>query len=130
ARDPTRGTRGGPYGDITFAPCARYARSHMLDLADLLERAAGAAARAWLADALAAVRDDPSRVPLLLPQLPRRIGRELLPGGRRHDGTATIDTGAWRACDAAALSLLTARGRPDDALLIALHDRGDLEERT
>ena len=102
----------------------------MLELADLLADATAAAARAWLADAIAVARDDPSRIPLLFPQLPRRIGREFLPGGRLVDGTITIDSGAWRSCDAAALALLTARGDADTASLIELHDRGDLEERT
>lgn len=102
----------------------------MLDLRDLFERAAGAGPRAWLAEAAAVARDEPKRLSVLFPQLPRRTGREYLAGELRRDGAVIVDAGAWRACDAAALALLTVSGVPDDALLIDLHDRGDLEERT
>jgi hypothetical protein len=67
---------------------------------------------------------------VLLPQLPRRLGRAYLPAGLRRAGEIVVDTGAWRACDAGALAVLTAGGPPDAALLADLHDRGDLEERT
>jgi hypothetical protein len=102
----------------------------MLDLRDLLERAAGAGPRSWLAEAVAVARDEPRRIPVLFPQLPRRIGREHLVGELRREGEVVVDTGAWRSCDAAALAVLGAAGPPPAELLVDLHDRGDLEERT
>lgn len=102
----------------------------MLELRDLLVRAAGAGPRAWLAEAVEVARGDPARIPVLFPQLPRRLGRAYLHGELRRDATVVVDAGAWRACDAGALALLTANDLPDERLLTDLHDRGDLEERT
>ncbi|MBI5850304.1 MAG: EboA domain-containing protein [Planctomycetes bacterium] len=107
----------------------------MLDLHDLRARAAPAAGLAWLEQARAAIEADPAQLPVLLPQLPRRIGREYLSAGeRRTAADVVVDTSAWRACDAGALEFLRAflgshRGDPT-AALFDLHERGDLEERT
>lgn len=107
----------------------------MLDLHDLCARAAPVAGLAWLDQARAMIEADPEQLPVLLPQLPRRLGREYLSSGeRRSAADVVVDTGAWRACDAGALALLRAflgsnRGDPTTALF-DLHERGDLEERT
>jgi hypothetical protein len=102
----------------------------MLALRDLFDAIATPAAQSWLDEALRTAAADPGRVPVLFPQIPRRTGRDYLPGGLREDGAARVETGAWRTCDAAGLAILTAAGTPSEELLVDLHDRGDLEERT
>ncbi|MBK8976541.1 MAG: EboA domain-containing protein [Planctomycetes bacterium] len=102
----------------------------MLSIADLLEGVATPAGLDWLRGAVDDAAASPRRVPLSLPQLPRRIGRGYLSAELRRLGSARIDTGAWRACDAAALELLTAGGDPDPELLVDLYSHGDSEERT
>lgn len=102
----------------------------MLALRDLFDDAATPDASTWLDGAIRTAAGDPGRIPVLFPQIPRRVGRGYLAGGIRQAGTTRVETGAWRACDAAALAILTAAGIPAEELLIDLHDRGDLEERT
>jgi hypothetical protein len=63
-----------------------------------------------------------------LPALPRKIGREQLPPELALEGDSSIDLGAWRACDAAALELLHAAQAGDDALR-ELYAHGDIDER-
>jgi hypothetical protein len=102
----------------------------MLALRDLFDATATPEASAWLDGALQTAAGDPGRIPVLFPQIPRRTGRAYLAGGVVEAGAVRVETGAWRACDAAALAILTAGGVPSEELLIDLHDRGDLEERT
>ncbi len=108
----------------------------MLDLTDLLDGAARAGGVAWLD----ATRDElrgmdsaeaaAKRLPVLFPQLPRRLGRDFLPQGFREAGDIRIDTAAWRACDVAALELLTACGAAEQSgVLLDLFAHGDSEER-
>ena len=103
----------------------------MLDLTDLWSAGVGATARSWIDAALEELPSRPERLPVLFPQVPRRCGRDWLPGGlRRDDATgAVIDTAAWRVCDAVALSLWAAAGASPEALG-DLYDHGDTEERT
>ncbi|MCC6785347.1 MAG: EboA domain-containing protein [Planctomycetes bacterium] len=107
----------------------------MLELHDLCVRSAAPAGLAWLDEAKAAVAADLRQLPLLFPQVPRRLGRAWLSAGeRRAAAGVVIECGAWRSCDAAALALLRtvfAASREDPTpLLVDLHERGDLEERT
>ena len=102
----------------------------MLALRDLFDAAATPEASAWLDGALRTAAEDPQRIPVLFPQIPRRAGRQYLAGGLREAGAVRVETGAWRTCDVAGLAILTASGIPAEELLADLHDRGDLEERT
>ena len=74
------------------------------------------------------VRADRSRLAVVFPGLPRRIGRETVGGGRTRIGPGTIDLDAFRRCDLAAAYLLTAAAATDDELRDLLA-HGDLEER-
>ena len=68
--------------------------------------------------------------PSLLPQLPRRLGREAFVSDEalfEQDG-AKVDLAAWRACDAGAWLLFQA-GQPADELLLDLYYHGDMEEK-
>ena len=77
---------------------------------------------------IAEVRADRTRLPILFPGLPRRLGRESLASGRRSFGGATVDLGAFRRCDvAAAVLLLEVAATP--AELWDLYAHGDMEER-
>ncbi len=105
----------------------------MLDPSDLLQTVATRDAIGWLAEARTRLESGAAELPVLFPQLPRRVGRDYLaPELGRDDQTgAVVDFGAWRACDAAALLLLTDGGTPPAPdLLTDLYDRGDMEERT
>ncbi|MBX3462468.1 MAG: EboA domain-containing protein [Planctomycetes bacterium] len=94
------------------------------DLATRLGPPALAAAQALLAE-VAADRD---RLPVVFPGLPRRIGRDALPGGRAPLGPGEVDLGAFRRCDLAAAWLLHAvAATPDERLDLYAH--GDIEER-
>ncbi len=93
---------------------------------------------AWYDKALTEVRTDPSRLPVLLPQLPRRLGRAPI-GQNRLSGALTdgdeyeIDLHAWGICDAAAYGLFEAVGATTDPSrvdLVDLWSHGDMEERT
>jgi hypothetical protein len=91
--------------------------------------------RSWLGeaaahvDALAAeIGRDRSRLMVIFPGLPRRLGRDAMPGERQRLGPATIEPSAFRRCDLAAAALLhtvqaTAVEQQD------LYAHGDLEER-
>lgn len=84
----------------------------------------------WLANELARpVAELRAALPILLPGLARRVGREGLSGSAERVG-ARVDLAAWRRCDAAGVRLLDAASPVDDALVIDLFSRGDLEERT
>ena len=100
----------------------------MLDLLPRLRPVLDDDAQRWLAAALARARGGASAIPELFPQLPRRIGRGGLGGGRVAEGNAVADLDAWRLCDAAALCLLQREAAPD-ALEVELFRHGDLEER-
>lgn len=65
---------------------------------------------------------------VLLPQLPRKVGRDGLGAGRVHWGECDVNLAAWRRCDAAA-ALMLLEARATDAALLDLHAHGDLEER-
>lgn len=87
-------------------------------------------ARDFLAEATDRLRTDPSRLPVLFPQLPRRLGKDWLGGGRIEADGAVLDLDAWRRCDAGALELLLAIDSVDAEALTDLCRHGDLEERT
>lgn len=96
----------------------------MVDFAARLATLLPPAARDWLAAARERVPDE---LATSLPQLPRRLGRVVLGGGRTRVDGAELDLDAWRTCDAGATVLLA--GAPD-AQLADLFARGDPEERT
>ncbi len=101
----------------------------MLDLHQNLRSVLDEPARAWLDGARERVANEgPLAVAELLPQLPRRLGRTTLGGGRVTVGDGSIDLDAWRACDAGALVLLRRDDAPD-AVELDLFAHGDLEER-
>jgi len=68
-------------------------------------------------------------LPVVLPALARRLGREGLVGRVEHQG-ARADLTAWRRCDGAGFRLLSRADPVPDAALLDLYARGDLEERT
>lgn len=78
--------------------------------------------------ALAEIRADRSRLPVVFPGLPRRCGRETVRLGRRTIGAATVNLDAFRRCDLVAAWLLTEL-RASDAELADLYAHGDIEER-
>ncbi len=86
-------------------------------------------ARTWLEQALAAVRQDRSQLPVLFPGLPRRAGRSALGGGVQALDQARLDLDSWRLCDGAAAILLS-EAQATDLELLDLYAHGDLEERT
>lgn len=98
----------------------------MVDFAARLAELLPPAARDWLAAARAQAntRDSLARS---LPQLPRRLGRAVLGGGRTQWGDVELDLDAWRTCDAGASLLLAEAGDP---ALLDLYAHGDPEERT
>jgi hypothetical protein len=109
----------------------------MLDLTDRFVAVAPAAGIAWFEAALDTVRRDPPKIDQILPQLPRRLSREYLSAGeRRAADDCEIDSGAWRACDVGAFRLLATLVMPHvnsvdvRGVLLELHARGDLEERS
>lgn len=101
----------------------------MLDPSPRLQRLLQDETHAWLVEARSRVAGNRRELLRLFPQLPRRIGREGIAGGKSEAGDQHVDFDAWRRCDAAALLLLQAAGRDDD-LRIDLYLHGDLEERT
>lgn len=78
--------------------------------------------------ALAEIRADRARLPVVFPGLPRRCGRDAVRGGRTAFGAATLDLDAFRRCDLAAAWLL-ASAAATDAELLDLYAHGDIEER-
>jgi hypothetical protein len=101
-----------------------------MDLRALLEPHLNATAGGWLDEALAELRRGRGDLRVLLPALPRRVGRVPCGGGRVRGDGFEVDLGAFRTCDLAAALLFGARGLPDPALVLELYARGDLEERT
>lgn len=98
------------------------------ELTRILAAEAGDAAR-WLDRAEAELAGDPARrLPELFPQLPRRVGREVLGSGIWRGDDIVVDRGAWRRCDAAALVLIRRADAGDDVLVDLFH-HGDMEER-
>jgi hypothetical protein len=94
-------------------------------------------ARAFLEDAREKVAADATKLPVLFPQLPRRVGRApvtatpALNETERYVGTigrGRFDLDAWRACDAAALELLH-NANVTAHILLDLFHHGDLEEK-
>lgn len=78
--------------------------------------------------AIAEVRADRSRLPVVFPGLPRRLGRDPVGRGRTAIGPGTVELGAFRRCDlAAAIVLLEAKATADE--LWDLYAHGDIEER-
>ncbi|HEX5050830.1 MAG TPA: EboA domain-containing protein [Planctomycetota bacterium] len=96
----------------------------LADLAARLDPAARGAIEGMLAD----VQRDRSRLSVVFPGLPRRIGRDPVRGGRTQLGPGTVDLDAFRQCDLAAAWLLLASGA-SDAELWDLYAHGDIEER-
>ena len=98
------------------------------DLAPL-DAALSGEEEAWIRALLAA---EPAKVRATLPAtwagLARRMGRRGLAGTLSRAG-ATVDLAAWRRCDAAGFLLLHRADPIDDATLVDLYVRGDLEER-
>ena len=88
-------------------------------------------ARTFVQDAKDKLASDAATLPVLFPQLPRRVGRAPLAASTATlgPGRGTVDLAAWRACDAAAYVLLT-HGAPVPANgLLDLFHHGDLEEK-
>lgn len=83
---------------------------------------------AWLSEAISATTADPAALAVRFPQLPRRLSRTGLGGGRQQVGEGEVDLSGWRRCDAAAAVLLASVGA-GDKLLEDLYAHGDLEER-
>lgn len=100
----------------------------MLDLlADVL-RDLAPADRTWLeAGRARCASAGGEAVALMLPALPRRVGRRSMGDSVRQIEGAHVDLGAWRACDVAASALLT---HVDDDGMLDLFTHGDIEERT
>lgn len=99
-------------------------------LEDALLQGLDPAAREWFETARAA---EPQKIPVLLPQLPRRLGRDPLSLGRISDLGAEgsdVDFAAWRRCDAGAAILLHGGQPPvEGPMLLDLLAHGDHEER-
>lgn len=96
----------------------------------------------WLRQAIEQTEKDAAKnLPVLFPQLPRRLGRNPFTKGEHSRAAgdsreARIDLGAWRACDAGALLLLEAQSRdpqsPDPQSteqFLDLYYHGDMEEK-
>ena len=95
-----------------------------------LERALAGPDEAWIRERLAAPQASVTdTLATTFPALARRMGRAALAGRLEHDG-ARADLVAWRRCDAAGTLLLLAADPVEDARVVDLYLRGDLEERT
>ncbi len=102
----------------------------MIDLAPILDPVLAPDAAEWLRDAQATLAEKgAAHLPILFPQLARRIGRHGLGGSVVEDAGMRANLGAWRACDAAG-ALLIGSATPDDEQLVDLYRHGDMEERT
>ena len=88
----------------------------------------GGEALAILQPATAEVRADRSRLAVLFPGLPRRVGRQAVRGGVTALGPGRVDLDAFRRCDLAAAWLLLQTGATE-AELLDLYSHGDIEER-
>ena len=79
--------------------------------------------------ALAAeVAQDRSRLPVVFPGLPRKLGRAAAAAGRLRIGPSCVELSAFRHCDLGAAWLL-ANVAASDAELLDLYAHGDIEER-
>jgi len=74
------------------------------------------------------LRREPGRLAVILPQLPRRLGRQAVGSGRLEGDGAVVDLAAWRVCDVAA-ALLFRSHQTAAAALLDLFAHGDMEER-
>lgn len=84
----------------------------------------------WLAAARSALAEKgPDHLPVLWPQLARRLGRAPLPAGPVEVDDIQADFSAWRLCDVGGLVLLR-DAATDDEVLLDLYLHGDIEERT
>jgi hypothetical protein len=102
----------------------------MIDVRPLLDARLDADARAFLERAERELEErGSSHLPVLFPQLARKLGRHGLGGSRVLEGEMDVDLSAWRTCDAGG-ALLLERASTDGDLLLDLYLHGDLEERT
>jgi len=83
---------------------------------------------AALAPMAAEVGADRSRLAVVFPGLPRKLGREAVRGGVTTLGPGRVDLDAFRRCDLAAAWLLLTTAATG-AELLDLHAHGDIEER-
>lgn len=89
-----------------------------------------AKAASWLTEARHKLGTDPAAtLPVLFPQLPRRLGRKQFASGLHQEADIQLDLAAWRTCDAGALLLLN-QARMSEAQLLDLYYHGDLEEKS
>lgn len=106
-------------------------------LTERFDHALSDAARTWWEQALQRVEEEGAEaaIPVLLPALARRVGRDRPAEGVRTDPDVTtggrvarVNLAAWRSCDVAGLRLLS---HPDvaDELIVDLWLHGDFEER-
>ncbi|MEO0481030.1 MAG: EboA domain-containing protein [Planctomycetota bacterium] len=83
---------------------------------------------------LTELREKPERLPVLLPRLPRLIGKDWLGGGRATFDGVELDLDAFRACDAAAFVLFDTLATSSAQVSMEQWDdlvrHGDQEERT
>ncbi len=102
----------------------------MADLAARLDAALDDDARAWWQSALATLDErGPDHAPVLLPQLPRKLGRDPIGGDRLEEHGRIVDLGVWRACDVAGAVIIDI-AKPDEDTLVDWYRHGDTEERT
>ncbi len=95
-----------------------------------LYKAVSENARAWLGGAFEALEEKGTgHAAVLLPQLPRKFGRDAIGGGRLEQHGVIVDLGAWRACDVAGAMVIDA-AEADDDTLVDWYQHGDSEERT
>jgi hypothetical protein len=83
---------------------------------------------AALAPMAAEVGADRSRLAVVFPGLPRKLGRDAVRGGVTALGPGRVDLDAFRRCDLAAAWLLLTTATTG-AELLDLHAHGDIEER-
>jgi hypothetical protein len=87
-------------------------------------------AAAWFSEAQTRLAEEPTKaLPVILPQLPRRLGRQPFVAGIHEVAGIQLDLAVWRRCDAGALTLLETANTPQTQLL-DLYYHGDLEEKT
>ena len=103
------------------------ADSHTASLEEL-HQALTPEGSAWFHEAEAGLRADPARIAVLLPQVPRRVGRDPFTTGIREIGSAKVNLGAWRTCDGVARALVLLAECSDETLLDLFH-HGDMEEK-
>ena len=95
-----------------------------------LDATLSAEAAAWLATTEGALRaGDAKPLPVLFPQLARRMGKQGLVATRYTQDGYDVALDTWRACDAAG-TLLLQTAQPDPGVHLHLFHHGDIEERT